>query len=104
MADGVVGDAEEAQGHRGRRSLLHRRAQGSAVPFPGGGPQGQGGSPRRRVPSRQEKAPPLRPLLSQERRRREPRQEVSVPPSRWISGLSFFSMPASLILDSLGQD
>lgn len=76
MADGVVGDAEEAQVHRGRRSLLDRRAQGPALPLPGGGPQSQGGRPCR-VPARQEEAPSLRSLLAQERRCREPRQQVS---------------------------
>lgn len=76
MAHGVVGDAEEAQVHRGRRSRLHRGTQGPALPLPGGGPQSQGGHPCR-VPPRQEEAPSLRSLLAQERRCREPRQQVS---------------------------
>jgi hypothetical protein len=74
MANGVVDNAEEAQGHRGRRRLLHHGAEGPSLQVPGGVQEDQG--PRRPLLPPRQAHQDLRLLLRQELRRRSPSPQV----------------------------
>lgn len=83
MANGVIDNAEEAQGHRGRRGLLHHGAEGPSLPVPGGVQEVQG--PRRPLLPPRQAHQDLRLLLRQELRRRCPSPQVP------FSSFSLFS-------------
>lgn len=91
MANGVVDNAEEAQGHRGRRGLLYHGAEGPSLQVPGGVQEEQG--PRRPLLPPRQAHQDLRLLLRQELRCRSPGPQVP------FSSFSLFSFTLLLQLN-----